>query len=92
MSDGITDMSRGMAISQYNPTKMPLRQLAKELDIAEKAIHHVEVEYEAKKEIAQKRLVELQEMCPHPEVKRIPDASGNNDSYDECRFCKKELR
>lgn len=29
----------------------------------------------------------LQEKCPHPKWQHHPDASGNNDSWNECEVC-----
>lgn len=36
------------------------------------------------------RLVSLQERCNHESIKHHPDASGNNDSWDQCQICDKE--
>jgi len=37
------------------------------------------------------RLMKHQNKCKHKNTKHVPDASGNNDSYDECLDCGKEL-
>lgn len=34
-----------------------------------------------------KSLRAIQQQCKHPVTKRHPDASGNNDSQDECEIC-----
>ena len=36
-------------------------------------------------------LKELQLECPHEHKRYIPDASGNNGSYYECKDCEAEL-
>lgn len=38
-------------------------------------------------------MVRLRKECPHPEEarKHHPDASGNNDSWDECTDCGAEI-
>ena len=33
----------------------------------------------------------VRERCPHLETRYFPDASGNNDSYYECKWCGAEV-
>jgi len=53
---------------------------------------HTEI-WELEQRIAEKRkeIRKLQNECPHPHTYYVPDASGNNDSYDVCKDCEKSL-
>ena len=33
------------------------------------------------------QLAEVRQKCPHLETEYYPDASGNNDSWTECKWC-----
>ena len=37
------------------------------------------------------QLAEVRQKCPHLETEYYPDASGNNDSWTECKWCGTEL-
>lgn len=52
----------------------------------EEARHHKELQG------LRARNREYQKTCPHKTdwVRYVPDASGNNDSYNECRKCGKQ--
>jgi len=37
------------------------------------------------------QLAAVRAKCPHIETRYYPDASGNNDSYYECKWCGAEV-
>ena len=37
------------------------------------------------------QLDSVRKKCPHLETRYYPDASGNNDSYYECKWCGAEV-
>ena len=38
------------------------------------------------------KIRQVREECPHNEVKYVPDASGNNDSFNYCVTCGEERK
>jgi hypothetical protein len=66
---------------------MNLREIAVQIVDLEKQMRQLEEEYKKKKADVLAQVDYLQSQCPHPAWKRHPDASGNNDVWDECELC-----
>ena len=49
------------------------------------------IEHENKIKVNKAKIKELQELCNHLDIVYNPDRSGNNDSYDTCNICGKEI-
>ncbi len=61
-----------------------LGSLKKEKDSAKKIFEEKLLEID-------KKIRELQKVCPHESTHYCPDASGNNDSHTYCDICDKEV-
>lgn len=71
--------------------KHEIRATIVEINRQKEMLKDLELEYEAKKATIADNIRKLQDRCKHPVVDHHPDASGNNDSWDECAICEKEL-
>jgi hypothetical protein len=53
----------------------------------ERSMNELDVNFRAKRDELRKILRKSQLECKHEHTTYYPDASGNNDSWDECNFC-----
>lgn len=70
---------------------MKLRNIATGIQQLKRELKVLETVYDEQKTELRKKIVALQEQCPHPKSTYYPDASGNNDSWSECELCGKEV-
>ncbi|KKK98382.1 hypothetical protein LCGC14_2643290 [marine sediment metagenome] len=68
-----------------------VKEIRNELAVIEKARARIERQYETTLKMLDEDLAALRTKCPHLETTYHPDASGNNDSWNECNLCGKEL-
>jgi len=68
-----------------------VKEIRNEFAVIEKARARIERQYETTLKMLDEDLTVLRARCPHLETIYHPDASGNNDSWDECNLCGKEL-
>lgn len=73
---------------------LDLRQMAMAVRDIEQKIQSLKKYFETTEKQLRTEIQEIQKACPHPRgyVEYYPDASGNNDSTDECTICGKSAR
>lgn len=64
-----------------------LRAMQNGAEYARSRIRQAEVQHAETMKNLTEKLAIAQKACSHPIQKRHPDASGNNDSWDECLIC-----
>lgn len=67
-------------------------KVAAEIREAKRLLHDLNKLYEMKRNELEVRIGVARKACTHPLVEYHPDASGNNDSTDECLCCGKRAR
>ena len=74
-------------------TKMQkyVKEIRNEFAVIEKARARIERQYETTLKMLDEDLTVLRARCPHLETTHHSDASGNNDSWNGCNLCGKEL-
>ena len=55
-------------------------------------LSYIWLEYASRKSKINKKILDLQNACPHNETKYHSDPSGNNDSFHSCQVCGKEAK
>lgn len=71
--------------------KKYVKDIRREVGRIETAQEEAESTYKDTLKELDDQLAEVRQKCPHLETEYYPDASGNNDSWTECKWCGTEV-